>query len=445
MSFTRTYMKVVQKVLPSPFAIAVILTVVTSLLALLLTEPTGTEPHLVQLFYNWESGVWSLLKFTMQMMLILVLGHSLALSKPVLAIIRNVTSLCTSNVRSAIIVTFISVLAGYFNWGLGLILGAILARKVGEHAQEKGIPLNYPLIGACGYTSLMVWHGGLSGSAPLTIAKAGHSMESALGVMPISETLFSSLNITVFVLIAITLPLLAWILGRNEQFEHVHIKSKQHKPKNKRDAHGAERLDQMVWFGRIFGLLILFVAFLRYRSMVDKFTYLNLDTVNLLLFGLSMSLHGSIYRFVHSVEHAIKDSTGILIQFPLYAGIMGLMTNSGLLEVFADFFIDLSNQKTFPFFAFLSSGIVNIMVPSGGGQWQVQGPILIEAAQQLNYPLNRTVMALSYGDQITNMLQPFWALPLLGITGLKAKQILPYSLLFMLLGGSIYLGALLFF
>jgi len=444
MSFARTYMKVVQKVLPSPFAIAVILTVVTSLLALLLTEPLGSDPHIVQLFYNWEAGVWSLLKFTMQMMLILVLGHSLALSKPVLAMIRNITGLCTSNARSAIIVTFISILTGYFNWGLGLILGAILARKVGEHAQEKGIPLNYPLIGACGYTSLMVWHGGLSGSAPLTIAKAGHSMEDAIGVMPISETLFSSLNFTVLAAIVVALPFLAWILGRNSQFDHVHIKSKHQKPKAHHGAHGAERLDHMIWFGRVFGLLILFVAFLRYRSMDDKFTYLNLDTVNLLLFGLSMSLHGSIYRFAHSVEHAIKDSTGILIQFPLYAGIMGLMTNSGLLEVFADFFIDLSNQKTFPFFAFLSSGIVNIMVPSGGGQWQVQGPILIEAAQELNYPLNRTVMALSYGDQITNMLQPFWALPLLGITGLKAKQILPYSLLFMLLGGSIYLGALLF-
>ena len=137
MSFARTYMKVVQKVLPSPFAIAVILTVVTSLLALLLTEPLGSDPHIVQLFYNWEAGVWSLLKFTMQMMLILVLGHSLALSKPVLAMIRNITGLCTSNARSAIIVTFISILAGYFNWGLGLILGAILARKVENMHRKK--------------------------------------------------------------------------------------------------------------------------------------------------------------------------------------------------------------------------------------------------------------------------------------------------------------------
>lgn len=445
MSFTKTYMKVVQKVLPSPFAIAVILTVVTSLLALFLTEPQGSELHIVQLFYHWETGVWSLLKFTMQMMLILVLGHTLALSKPILALIKKITALCTSNVSAAVIVTFISVLAGYFNWGLGLIFGAILARKVGEYAQEKGIPLNYPLIGACGYTSLMVWHGGLSGSAPLTIAKAGHSMEDALGVVPISETVLSPMNILVFALIVVSLPILSWLLARNKNFEHIHIKSKHRTPGKQDDVRGAERLDRMVWFGRIFGILILFVAFLRYRSVADKYTYLNLDTVNLILFGLAMSFHGSIFRFVHAVESAIKDSTGILIQFPLYAGIMGLMMHSGLLEVFANFFIDLSTQRSFPFFAFLSSGIINIMVPSGGGQWQVQGPILIEAAQQLNYPLNRTVMALSYGDQITNMLQPFWALPLLGITGLKAKQILPYTLVFMFLGASIYLSVLLFF
>ena len=134
-----------------------------------------------------------------------------------------------------------------------------------------------------------------------------------------------------------------------------------------------------------------------------------------------------------------------MIQFPLYAGIMGIMKYSGLLEVFADFFIQMSNHDTFPFFAFVSSAVVNVLVPSGGGQWQVQGPILIEAAQTLNVSSAKTVMALAYGDQITNMLQPFWALPLLGITGLKAKDILPYSLLFMIAGTILFISILYLF
>jgi short-chain fatty acids transporter len=148
---------------------------------------------------------------------------------------------------------------------------------------------------------------------------------------------------------------------------------------------------------------------------------------------------------VAASEQAITGSTGILIQFPLYAGIMGIMKYTGLLEVFAHFFIDNSTAQSFPFFAYLSSAVVNVLVPSGGGQWQVQGPILVEAAQHLGVSMPKTVMALVYGDQITNMLQPFWALPLLGITRLKAKDILPYSMLFMLVGGALFLTILYLF
>jgi short-chain fatty acids transporter len=121
------------------------------------------------------------------------------------------------------------------------------------------------------------------------------------------------------------------------------------------------------------------------------------------------------------------------------------MRFTGLLAIFANFFIQLSTPESFPFFAYLSSSIVNLLVPSGGGQWQVQGPMLVEAALQLGVPLKKVVMALAYGDQLTNMLQPFWALPLLGITGLKAKDILPYSAIFMLVAGTIYLSILYIF
>ncbi|MCB9246513.1 MAG: short-chain fatty acid transporter [Flavobacteriales bacterium] len=437
-------MRLVQAVLPSPFVIAILLTFLTSVLALLLTEPLGSEPHIVQLFHNWESGVWDLLSFTMQMMLMLVLGHSLALSKPVQRLIRMLTAFATNNVRAAVMITTFSVLTGYFNWGLGLIFGAILCRKVGEYAQEQGIRLNYALMGACAYTALMVWHGGLSGSAPLTVAKDGHSLVAQTGVIPINETLFSSMNIRVFFCVLIALVGCAYLLARNSEFEMITLRSKKKRKEHHAEVLGAERLDRWEWFGRFFGLLILFVTVLRYRSLDAKYTILNLDMVNLILFGLALALHGSVARFIRSVEDAMRDATGILIQFPLYAGIMGMMTHSGLLDVFANYFITLSDPQSFPVFAFISSGLVNILVPSGGGQWQVQGPILVQAAQELHYPLSKTVMALAYGDQITNMLQPFWALPLLGITGLKAKHILPYSLLFMVLGAIIYVVALLY-
>jgi short-chain fatty acids transporter len=148
---------------------------------------------------------------------------------------------------------------------------------------------------------------------------------------------------------------------------------------------------------------------------------------------------------VQAVDDAISGAAGILIQFPLYFGIMGLMKNSGMVEGLSLMFISFSNEFTFPLFTFISAGIVNIFVPSGGGQWAVQGPIIIQTADSMGIPISKCIMALAYGDQLTNMLQPFWALPLLGITGLKAKEILPYTLYLMVFGFVIYLSALLIF
>ena len=124
---------------------------------------------------------------------------------------------------------------------------------------------------------------------------------------------------------------------------------------------------------------------------------------------------------------------------------MGIMNHSGMIDIMSNFFVSISNETSFPIFTFISASIVNVFVPSGGGQWAVQGPIIIEAANQLNISIPKSVMALAYGDQLTNMLQPFWALPLLGITGLKAKEILPYTLILMISGGVIFITGLLIF
>ena len=142
---------------------------------------------------------------------------------------------------------------------------------------------------------------------------------------------------------------------------------------------------------------------------------------------------------------AITGASGILIQFPFYFGIMGIMKSSGLVGDISDFFVQVSTATTYPLYTFMSAGLVNIFVPSGGGQWAVQGPIIVQAATEMGLSLPKSIMALAYGDQLTNMLQPFWALPLLGITGLKAKEILPYTLFLMIIGGLIYFGSLLIF
>ena len=436
--------------LPTPFSIAVLLTFVTFVLALFLTEPTIKKNHLIELLSSWEKGLWNppLLVFALQMMLMLVIGHVVALSGPIDSLIQKITIYCTNTAKSAAIITFFTVLIALFNWGLGLIFGAIFARKVGEHAIKNKLSLNYPLIGAAGYSGLMVWHGGISGSAPIKIAEAGHFLEHKMGVISQSDTIFSSMNILASVLLLIILPIFMYMLGKKNNINNIKINLDISRKENiSKRIKGIEKIDHSNALAYFFGGIILFFSFYKAFIIPDNIS-LNIITpnyINFVLLGIALVMHKNFYNFLAAVNDAIKGASGILIQFPLYFGIMGIMSYSGMVEMLSTFFVNISNETTFPIFTFLSAGIVNIFVPSGGGQWAVQGPIIIEAANQLALSIPKSVMALAYGDQITNMLQPFWALPLLGITGLKASEILPYTIKLFLIGIIIFVSVLLIF
>lgn len=453
--------KTFRALIPSPFSIAILLTLITFLLAFFLTdsELTGSS-RLYELTGYWEDGLWNgpLLIFAMQMMLMLVLGHTLALTKPVDEMISAATRYCTNTSRAALIVTFLTVLVAMFNWGLGLIFGAILARKVGEYAAEKRIDLNYPLIGAAGYSGLMVWHGGISGSAPIKAAEEGHVKGLMKGIIPeeqinalpdyygFDQTVFGSMNVYSTIAVLILLPLGMYFIGKKLRPTSLPEKAITRSEKEEK-IEGAEKIDHSMLFGLSIGSLI--VIYLLYRVIVNfevtGISFITPNFINLLLLGLSLIFHQSIISFLTAINDAIGGASGILIQFPLYFGIMGIMNSSGLVQIFSDFFVQISNEVTFPIYTFFSAGLVNIFVPSGGGQWGVQGPIILKAAFELGVSPQKAIMALAYGDQLTNMLQPFWALPLLGITGLKARTILPYTVALMGMGTVIYLSALLLF
>jgi short-chain fatty acids transporter len=447
MSIAKKFEKVFKGLLPAPFTIAVLLTFFTFILALFITQPKAEESHILQLLSYWEEGVWHppLLVFAIQMMLMLVLGHVLALTKPINSLIEKGTSFCNNTANAAAIVTFFTLVVSLFNWGLGLIFGAIFARKVGEHASTNNIPLNYPLIGAAGYSGLMVWHGGISGSAPIKIAEEGHFLADKIGVISQAETIFSTMNISISIILLIALPLLMYYLGKQNTGSILTLQSE--KISESKNITGAEKLDHSKIMTYIFGGIILAFAFYKAFILPENISLkiITPNYINLVLLGLAIMMHSSFYNFLKGVDKAISGASGILIQFPLYFGIMGIMNHSGMVQIMSDFFVNISNETTFPIFTFISAGIVNVFVPSGGGQWAVQGPIIVEAATQLGVSIPKSVMALAYGDQLTNMLQPFWALPLLGITGLKAKEILPYTLILLVAGIIIFIGGLLVF
>jgi short-chain fatty acids transporter len=436
-----------RKFLPTPFTIAVILTVVTFILASYFNTNNQEKP-IASLFLYWEKGLWDkdLIVFAFQMMLMLVLGHVVALSKTVNLLIEKMSTLFTNTAQAAALVTLLTLLVSFFNWGLGLIFGAILARKVGEYASKNNIKIHYPIIGAAGYSGLMVWHGGISGSAPIKIAEPGHFMQEKIGIISQDATIFSSMNISVSLILIIVLPIIMYFLGRKSNGIKINLDSSKIEIGNRKLV-GAEKLDHSKIIGSVFGIAILSFCFYKAILIPEELSlsFITPNFINLFLLGMAIFLHQNFNQFLKAVSKAINGSSGILIQFPFYFGIMGLMKYSGMVTVFSDFFVQISNSTTFPIFTFISAGIVNIFVPSGGGQWAVQGPIIIEAANQLGVPNWKAIMALAYGDQTTNMLQPFWALPLLGITGLKAKEILPYTLILMVAGSTIFIVGLLLF
>ena len=419
-----------------------------------------SKAKFLELVSFWYNGLWGKggLTFAFQMMLMLVLGHVLALSKPVEKLINKLSPYCNTTSKAALLVTLLTLTTSWFNWGLGLIFGAIFARKVGEYAMRNGQALNYGLIGAAGYSGLMIWHGGISGSSLIKVAEKGHfndliSNPDLLTKLPSSisfnETVFSSMNITATISLLIILPLIMFFLGKKKKGAVLNLSlvPSTKKPKNDIKFKGAEKIDQSIYFSSFLGSAMIFYAIYMAlsHSGFSEFKFINPDYLNFSLLGLALLMNGSISNFLSSLESAIKGVSGILIQFPLYFGIMGIMSNSGMINEIALFFINISNEFTYPLFTLVSAGLVNLFVPSGGGQWYVQGPIVIQTAIEMKISLSKSIMALAYGDQLTNMLQPFWALPLLGITGLKAKEILPYTLIIMLVGFLIFSFALILF
>ena len=454
MNFTKAIETTFKKVLPSPFTIAVLLTIFTFIISFFFTKE-NTVNHLSNLASYWEKGIWSskLLVFAYQMILILVLGHVLVLSKPIDKLITRLVTHTKSTTTAVVLVSFSTILVAFINWGLGLIFGAIMVRKVAEYAQQNNIAINYPIIGAAGYVGLMVWHSGISGSAPLDAAGSGRIRElltntsinstSLPNAIDTSSTIFSYWNLIIFGVILFAVPTFLFFLAKKAKPTPINLPTYQYslKPTN---VNGVEKLDHSKVFSLIFGIIILLVFCLQYGANALQLNF-TLNAINFLMLGLAIIFHGSFYSFLKALEEAIKGTSGILIQFPLYFGIMGIMTSTGMVSEISDYFIAISNETTLPILTFFSAGLVNIFVPSGGGQWVIQGPIVLESAIKLGVSLPKAVMALAYGDQITNMLQPFWALPLLGITKLKAREILPYTILLMLLGTIIYIGGLLIF
>ncbi|SFE51073.1 short-chain fatty acid transporter [Alteribacillus iranensis] len=426
-ALTNFFDRMVQRYLPDAFLFAVLLTFVVFVLGLFFTDSSP-----VQMVEYWGVGFWDLLEFAMQMSLIVVTGYILANTPIVRRILTKISTLANTPGQAIVLVTFVAAIACLISYGFGLVVGALL----GIHVARRVPNVDYRLLMASAYSGFLLWHGGLSASAPLLIATPGHFLEDTMGTVPVTETLFSSANLFIIVVLLATLPLLNRYLLRTRGSLEKNQPSFLQKQKNEPEEvplpehpSPAERIENSKIVSLLIGILGL--AFIVFHFVQNGFD-LNINIVNFIFLFLGIMFHRTPRRFLRSVSDAVKNAGGIIIQFPFYAGIMGMMVASGLSEQISMWFINMATEFTLPLFTFLSAGLVNFFVPSGGGQWAIQGPIMIPAALELGVDTAKTTLAVAWGDAWTNMIQPFWALPLLAIAGLKVRDIMGFCVIILI-------------
>lgn len=440
--------------LPDPFVFAVLLTIVTGLTAIVWV---GASP--VEVLSGWYDGLWMLLAFGMQMVLILVTGYAIALSAPVAHLIDKLAARITRPGTVYLVVLVAGGLLVLISWGwvvLTAVLGRELARRV------RGV--HYPFLVACAYLSSNAWVVGLSSSIPLLLNTPGNFLiEAGLlpTTIPTSATLGSPLNLAVMITYLVVTPTVMWFLRPRR--ETIEVQDLRTGGGTGVETTVAEEADSMRQSGRTFsdwantsailqmvvvamGLTYLVIHFARKGFSLD----LNIMIFTFLIFG--MMLHRTPIRYVVAMNRACSNISGIVFQYPFYAGIMGIMMATGLGKAMAVWMASKVTLGTLPAAAYLLGAVVNFSIPSAGGEWAVIGPPLVEAVRELAGPVGvgeftrhvaRVAMAVAYGESLTNLLQPFFLLTVLPVMGagirLQARDLMgyvfvPFLALFLIIG-----------
>ena len=440
----------VERWMPSPFVFAILLTYVAAVAAFVSEGSSVAEVALA-----WYGGFWNLLTFAMQMVIILVTGTVVAYHPSVRGGIQKLVQLPSNGRQAVVLVGVGSMLVGWISWGLGLIFGAILAREMGKAANKLGMAVHYPLLAVAGYMGMsLTWGWGLSSSAGLLQATDGNIF-MAQGIVdrivPATEWVFHSYPLILTSLSILYGSLMLWLLAPPDQnargieqfvdleedrgdaalMQEVGAGSMDLSLNSGDVESPADRIDNSKILGGILALtgLVLFG-----RAFITQgLGALNLNVFNFGFLVIGMLLYSSPARYQREFNDAVKGSAGVILQFPFYAGIIGIMTGTGLVDTMTEALLSIATQETFPMVAWMTGGALNIFVPSAGGEWAIVGGPMLLAAQELGVPLGQTIAAYAVGDAHTNLLNPFWAIPLLAITGLRARDMFGYGITMMLL------------
>jgi short-chain fatty acids transporter len=435
----RFFVGLAERYLPDAFLFAVVLTLITFALAVIFVTP-----NILDLIGAWYNGLWNILTFALQMALILLTGYVVAQSPPVSRFLNWLASKPRNQGQALALTIVVASMASLINWGFGLVVAAIMARFIGKRLEN----IDYAILVSAGYAGFIVWASGLSSSIALAVSTPGSSAnitEQQTGkVLGFGDTIFTWWNILpVIIIIVLLLPLYWWMMPkRPEQMRKV-----DRELLAREDEEGeVEESDTPAGKLESFWPLNLIVAgaiFAYFISSIVAGTFnLDFNAVIALFLAIGLILHWTPIRYVRTFTGSAYAIGPIALQYPFYGGIQGLMTFAAggvsLAAVIAGWFLSFSNEYTFAFWTFVASNIISLFIPSGGGHWVVQGPVMVPAAESLGVNQGLVAMAVAWGEGTANMIQPFWALPILGIVGLGIRDIMGYGVLTLALSFTVY-------
>lgn len=429
-TLSRTLNALVERFLPSPLIFAILLTLITLVLGMLLGGQS-----LVEMAEHWYGGFWGFLEFTMQMLVILITGYALAKAPLVNRGLNWLASKPGTQTSALLTTCAVAGALGMVNWGLGFVAGTVVAIEIAKRLQKA----DFRLLVAASYASVIATQPiSISLSAPLLVNTPGHSLEDEIGLIPVTQTIYSptmlSIGLLGFAGIVMTFLLMAPKGKEVVSFAQARARKGSAAPDDvEAAAPSRETVADRVNHSRALTYLVVFFALIAViMYFISQGFNLELNIINFIFLFLGLALHGSPQKYIECITRGIPVASGIVVQFPFYAGIMGMMAGSGLMVLIGSWFASISTEYTFPLFTYISAMIVNVFVPSAGGQWQVMGPVMVEAMNTLGVSAPTVVNAISVGDQTTNLLQPFFALPALGLSGLALRDIWGFCMTAML-------------
>lgn len=424
------FSKLVRKYLPDPLVIAIILTLFSVLLAV-----TVGRSNPLDVIEYWGGGFWDLLAFGMQVVLIILTGFLLAKTPVVDVLLTRLARLPRGNTSAIVLAVVLTGIASWLQWGFGLIIGTIIAQKIAANVKT----LHYPLAIAAAYSGFVVYGMGISATIPLLVATEGHFLEEEMGVVGLEQTVFHPVILITTIFTIVTMPFFLALLHPKDPKKVVPLDPAVLEISKPMSLEGGgksfgQRLNDSPVLGIAAGLLGLSYSVIYFVGGGS----IDLNSVNFLFLMLAFLLFARPSRFLAAVAEGVKTVGGVIVQYPFYAGIMAILVGSGLVVTFSELFTAISTPHTLPLWTFISAGLINLLIPSGGGQFAVQGPVVIEAANAIGASPAATAMAVSVGDQWTNMLQPFFLLPVLALSKLRLTDVLGYTIMSLFYTGVIF-------